>query len=354
MASVCAFIDCGTTAQGADPAAPLRDYIRSLGTDHPAFSLASEFLSDGGTTAGKNVLSTIKASMRIFSHEGIRWMTATSTCTMDELIEGKTAIYLHILGDGHVYNPIFTIWFNQYWRAACKAVSRNGGELPRQTVILGDEWGNLPRVSALSEMVTLGRSYGLHVYLFVQNLKQLNKYNDPGDNGAGQEKITGSIGIQVALSLGTEYDRKYFTGLCGKRTVRTRGDSEQRRSGDRSASYSMNETAVDLVKEWDWKDMVPARDGAIVVKSAENNASGHSGTFRMPLCDATRTPAKDFFGLGSRQFEGQKKIDYERRLDERAQTADGAVSVWCPDFWKTDSVATRQGAITDDESLAWD
>ena len=65
--------------------------------------------------------------------------------------------------------------------------------------------------------------------------------------------------------------------------------------------------------------MSPERDGAIVVKQAENGVpKTHTGTFRAPLTDCTNTPTKLHFGLGTREHEAAKRIDYQRRLDERA------------------------------------
>ncbi|MCB5604023.1 hypothetical protein LIP39_10195, partial [Bifidobacterium breve] len=70
-------IAAGTAGAGKDPSEPLKDYIRSLGPSHPAFAPAGDFLSDGGlTTAGKNVISTLKETVGIFNDESIRAITA--------------------------------------------------------------------------------------------------------------------------------------------------------------------------------------------------------------------------------------------------------------------------------------
>jgi hypothetical protein len=194
----------------------------------------------------------------------------------------------------------------------------------------------------------------LHAYLFVQNLTQMNKYNKAGDDNAGREKILGSMGIKMALSLGEEADRKWFTALCGKRTLRTRGDSEQRGDNRSSSGYSLNETADDLIHEWEWTNMSPDRDGAIVVKAAEIGAGGREGVFKMPLVDASQTPAKTFFGLGTEEQEQAKREGYQRRLGSRASAADPNVPVWSPSFTQAMSQESRQEAIEQDEFSAWD
>lgn len=73
---------------------------------------------------------------------------------------------------------------NQWWQVAQQVCKENGGSLPHETALVLDEIGNLNvRVACLPAIATLGRSMRLHEYLFVQNLKQLNAYNEPGDGG---------------------------------------------------------------------------------------------------------------------------------------------------------------------------
>lgn len=202
MASVCRLVNLGTTGTGKDPSAPLKDYIRSdeVGPDHPAYAPAAEFLGDGGVTvAGKNVLSTLKEALTIFNDEGIQRVTAQSDVSIRSIIRDKTIVYMHLLEEGDPYLVLMTVFLNQYWRVAQEEAARNAGHLPRETAIVGDEWGNLPAVAAMPEIVTLGRSYHLHAWCFTQDLKQWNKYSRPGDQNAGRDKILGSMGGKRAL-----------------------------------------------------------------------------------------------------------------------------------------------------------
>lgn len=202
MASVCRLANLGTTGTGKDPSAPLKDYIRSdeVGPDHPAYAPAAEFLGDGGVTvAGKNVLSTLKEALTIFNDEGIQRVTAQSDVSIRSIIRDKTIVYMHLLEEGDPYLVFMTVFLNQYWRVAQEEAARNAGHLPRETAIVGDEWGNLPAVAAMPEIVTLGRSYHLHAWCFTQDLKQRNKYSRPGDQNAGRDKILGSMGGKRAL-----------------------------------------------------------------------------------------------------------------------------------------------------------
>lgn len=372
LASVAALVDRGTAGDDPkDPSAPLKDYIRGLGPTHPAFSPASDLLGDGGaTTAGKNVVSTLKEALGIFSDGALRAVTSESAVSIRDLIDKKTVLYIEMLDEGDPYGVVYTCFLNQWWQVAQQVCKENGGRMPHETALVLDEIGNLNvKVACLPAIATLGRSMKIHEYLFVQNLKQLNAYNEPGDGGAGRDKLIGSIGTKVALSLSEPEDFKFFTALAGKRTVRSMGTSSQQGSGRSSSGTSYSETAVPLINEWEWQQRIPIRDGLIAIKGGENSKPGREGVFEFPLDYANRTPAGPFFGLGDEEAERQKRSAYYAR----AKAAAGAdvyevPEPWCPDFDAEDEAAgdddetapddvfkaDEENATFEDEWAAWD
>lgn len=361
LVSVADFIRTGMTAgTDKDPASPLKDFIRSLGPNHPAYKAAADFLQDNGSTAGRNVASTLMTGITVIGDEDIEWMLSGSDLTLRQLAEEPCVLMPHCLGEDDPYNVVLSAMYNQLWTTLQQVAGEHGDKLPHPFVILGDEWGNLPRVSCLGEMVSLGRSMDLHVFVFVQNMTQLEKYNDAGDNGAGVDKLLGSMNLQIAMSvMKARPDGEYFSSLCGKHTVRTRTQGTSRQGigvETRSGSTdSLAEHAVDLLAPSSFKDRVPLRDGIIVVKGGENGAPGHEGVFRMPIADATKIKAvREFFGLGTREEDRAKSERMERVLDERAASADPSIPRWCPNFEETKSAATVASEIEDDEWGQWD
>lgn len=357
MASVCSLINLGTTGDGTDPSAPLKSYIRSeaVGPTHPAFAAATDFLSDGGmTTAGKNVLSTLKEALSIFNDEGIRRMTAKSDISIRDIVRGKTAVYMSLLEENDPYLVLPAIFFSQYWRIAQEEAEANGGKLPRETAIVGDEWGNLPRISCLPEIATLGRSMRIHAFCFTQDLKQWNKYSDPNTQNSGRDKILGCMGIKMALSLANPDDCEWFAKICGKRTVRTQGVSSQRRGAGAASgsSESYTERADDLIHPWELPLRNPIRDGIIVAKAAENSAPGREGVFQFEVDYASNTPAGEFFGIGApKQCDAKRAAFYQRQLEEHAGEFDEPIPCWVPDFPSEES---GSNVIEADEWSAWD
>ena len=329
LATVCEVLDRGTEAEGDDPAEPLKSVFRALPSGHPAKNRASQFISSGGNEL-RSILSTLKVALRPFSSAPVAWMTSGSDIDPRSILENKSAVFLHVLDEGSPYNCIAAIFLSQLWASVQAAADSNGGRLSRPVQILGDEWGNLPRVECLPALLSLGRSFQIYWTGATQDISQLNKYGERD----GRRKILANCGVKVAMKLAEEEDRRYFTELIGKTTRHTRGTSSSSAASGSSASTSYSESADDVVHAWEWRDMAPDRDGIVVVKHADNGMPAErAGVFRSPVADCTKTPTKEHFDLGTPEHETEKRRAYQRQLDETAAGKTGErVIPWCPEW----------------------
>lgn len=338
LATVCEVLDRGTEAEGDNPAEPLKGVFRALPSGHPAKNRASQFVSSGGNEL-RSILSTLKVAIRPFSSAPVAWMTSGSDIDPRAVLETKSAVFLHVLDEGSPYNCIAAIFLSQLWASVQTVADSNGGRLPRPVQILGDEWGNLPRVECLPALLSLGRSYGVFWTGATQDISQLNKYGEKD----GRRKILANCGVKIAMKLAEEEDRRYFTELIGKTTRHTQGTSSSKAASGSSASTSYNESADDVIHAWEWRDMAPDRDGIIVVKHADNGMpAAHAGVFRAPVADCTKTPTKEHFDLGTPEHETEMRRDYQRRLDEAATEKMGEhVDLWYPKWPKPKKADTE-------------
>ncbi len=327
LATVCEVLDRGTEAEGDDPAEPLKSVFRALPSGHPAKNRASQFVSSGGNEL-RSILSTLKVALRPFSSAPVAWMTSGSDIDPRSILENKSAVFLHVLDEGSPYNCIAAIFLSQLWASVQAAADSNGGRLPRPVQILGDEWGNLPRVECLPALLSLGRAFQIYWTGATQDISQLNKYGERD----GRRKILANCSVKVAMKLAEEEDRRYFTELIGKTTRHTRGTSSSSAASGSSASTSYSESADDVVHAWEWRDMAPDRDGIVVVKHADNGMPAErAGVFRSPVADCTKTPTKEHFDLGTPEHEAEKRRAYQKQLDEAAAEKMGErVGLWCP------------------------
>lgn len=319
----------GTEGEGADPTAPLKALLRQLPDGHPARSRASQLLSSGGNEL-RSIISTMKVRLRIFSSAPVAWMTSGDDIDPERTLTEKTAVFLHVLESGSPYNAISTIFVTQLITSIFSIGDRSGGRL-RPITFVGDEWCAMDRVEPLVKLLTLGRSYGAFWIGAVQSLSLLGeKYEER----SGRPAILSNCGVKVAMKLGDADDRNFFSELVGKTTRHTRGTSTSRGASGSSGSTSFSEHADDLIHPWEWTEMSPDRDGAIVVKMGENGIPAErAGTFRAPLTDSTKTPTKGHFDLGTREHERARRLTYQQMLDGRAERRKNECApIWCPDF----------------------
>lgn len=333
MGTVAAVACRGTEGEGDDPCAPLRSLLRSLPASHPARPRASQFLSSGGNEL-RSIVSTLKAAIRAYGSAPMAWLTSGSEVDPKRMLSRKTALFVRTMDEGSPYNALATVLLGQLWEAARLSAEAEGGRLARPVTVVGDEWGNLPRVPCLPAVLSLGRSYGFYWIGAVQNLAQLNRYGERD----GRPKVLANCGVKVALKLGEEEDRRYFTELVGKTTRHTRGTSSGRAGSGTSASTSYSERADDVVHAWEWTSMAPDRDGAVVVRQAENGAPrSHAGAIRAPLADCASTPTRAHFDLGSREHEAARRRAYRERLEAGAARAGRETApAWLPE-WPEDA-----------------
>lgn len=329
LATVCEVLDRGTEAEGDDPSEPLKAVFRALPSGHPAKGRASQFVSSGGNEL-RSILSTLKVALRPFSSAPIAWMTSGSDIDPRSVLETKSAVFLHVLDEGSPYNCIAAIFLSQLWASVQAVADVNGGRLPRPVQILGDEWGNLPRVECLPALLSLARSFGTFWVGATQDVSQLNKYGERD----GRRKILANCGVKIAMKLAEEEDRRYFTELIGKTTRHTQSTSNGRSASGTSSSTSYSESADDVIHPWDWRGMAPDRDGIIVVKHADNGMPAcRAGVFRSPVTDCTNTPTKEHFNLGTPEHEAERRRSYQKSLDESAiGKMREKVPTWCPEW----------------------
>lgn len=327
LATVCEVLDRGTEAEGDDPSEPLKAVFRALPSGHPAKGRASQFVSSGGNEL-RSILSTLKVALRPFSSAPVAWMTSGSDIDPHTVLTEKSAVFLHVLDEGSPYNCIAAMFLSQLWASVQAVTDVNGGRLPRPVQILGDEWGNLPRVECLPALLSLGRGCGTFWVGATQDVSQLNKYGERD----GRRKILANCGVKIAMKLAEEEDRRYFTELIGKTTRHTQGTSNGRAASGTSSSTSYSESADDVIHPWEWRGMAPDRDGIIVVKHADNGMPAcRAGVFRSPVTDCTNTPTREHFDLGTPEHEAENRRAYQRRLDESAAgKMREEASTWCP------------------------
>ena len=99
---------------------------------------------------------------------------------MKELAEKKSAIYLIIPDENHMYDFVVSLFLRQYYEVLIDTAQKEtANALPIRTNFIVDEFANLPQIDCMDSMITASRSRNIRFMLLVQSLSQLQqKYGD--------------------------------------------------------------------------------------------------------------------------------------------------------------------------------
>ena len=140
--------------------------------------------------------------------------TASSTFTIEELVEQKTALFIISRDESTVYNAFISVMVNQIHETLTDlAEEKYHGRLDRRFVFVLDEFGNLAPIDDINEKITVSRARNMGWFLGCQSLDQLKlKY--------GQDVAKIIIGnCNLAYMYSNDIDLlKMISELCGKTT----------------------------------------------------------------------------------------------------------------------------------------
>jgi type IV secretion system protein VirD4 len=151
-----------------------------------------------------SVLGSALAHLRFFDSELCRKLTDTTTLDLDALIAGEP-MSLYIIVPPHrltAYRPLLRLWLS----GLILALTQRQTPPQERTLILCDELGNLGKIDVLVTAATLMRSWGLTLWLFLQNIAQLAIYAEQANtliDNAGIIQIFGARNRRMAQDLAT-------------------------------------------------------------------------------------------------------------------------------------------------------
>lgn len=173
-------------------------------------------ISAAETTKG-TIMSTFKIGVTIFAYDSIAKMTAESTLDFTKVGFGKkpVAIFIGIPDYDASNHFLATVFLNQmYFMMAKLAIAMPGGKLPRRVHFILDEFGNLPPLDHLGNIVTVCLGRNILFSFFVQSLQQLDKLY-PDD----RKTIEGNCGNQVYIMSGDLETCKEVSEKLGNETI---------------------------------------------------------------------------------------------------------------------------------------
>lgn len=195
--------------------AEMLKYFRGRSPLSRAVTLSKQVLDSSEKTRGSYLSSTFdKISM--FADMSLCALTSENEIEFGNMAEKPIALFLQIPDEKETRHTLASMVILQaYKELVYKANTYESLSLPRPVYFILDEFGQLPKVQKLEQMITVGRSRNIWLNLVVQSYAQLAKVYD--DKSA--DIIKSNCNTQIFIGT-TDYKTiEEFSKRCGNFTI---------------------------------------------------------------------------------------------------------------------------------------
>lgn len=216
----------------------LTRYFKGRNKISQCVSLSKQLIDASEKTRG-SYLSNLFDKLSMFSDVSLCSLTSKNEMNFAEMAEKPIALFLQIPDEKETRHTLASMVILQaYKELVAKANTYPDLSLPRSVYFLLDEFGNLPKVHKLEQMITVGRSRKIWLCLVVQSYAQLSKVYD--DKSA--DIIKANCNTQIFIGTTDLKTIEDFSKLCGNYSIIQRGISfSTGNNNDPNTSISVRE-----------------------------------------------------------------------------------------------------------------
>ena len=232
----------GTLVGDRDPEDPDVSALDRYFNSRPALDRA-RMKYIGIEVAGYRTKSSIFASMfaklTIFTYENIAKMTAESSLDLEDIGFGEkpVAVFLEIPDYDKSTHFLATVFLRQMYFVLARRATRNpSGKCDNRVRVIADEFGNLPAIEAMENIMTVCLGRNIAFDLYIQAYSQLTKLY-----GENAKTIAGNCGNTIYILSDDDETTEKFSKNLGSETV-----IDLQRSGER---LSTKKTMMESTQE---------------------------------------------------------------------------------------------------------
>jgi type IV secretion system protein VirD4 len=198
-----------------DDCAELVEYFRHRSPLSKAVSLSRQVM-DASDKTRASYLSSAFDKISMFADLSLCALTSTNEIEFGSMGERPIALFLQIPDEKETRHTLASMVILQaYKELVYKANSYPELTLPKPVYFILDEFGNLPKVHKLEQMVTVGRSRNIWLNLIVQSYSQLAKVYDE----KSADIIKSNCNIQVFIGTTDLKTIEDFSKRCGNYSI---------------------------------------------------------------------------------------------------------------------------------------
>ena len=180
-----------------------------------AVSLAKQVLSSSDKTRA-SYLTTVFDKLSMFSDQSLCSLTSSNEIEFASMGDRPIALFLEIPDEKETRHTLASMVVLQaYKELVRKANNSQGLTLSKPVYFILDEFGNLPKIHKLEQMITVGRSRNIWMDLIVQSYSQLSKVYDE----KSADIIKSNCNIQVFIGTTDLKTIEDFSKRCGNYSV---------------------------------------------------------------------------------------------------------------------------------------
>ena len=193
------------------------EWFQSLPRTSKAYTTGSATFNAPDATRG-GFFANLKEPLKIFQDYGIQGITCRNTINLFEFTKKPTAIFLIIPDDKTNRHILGSLFISQLYKASVEVANKSDEQtLPRQMLFLLDEFGNMPKISNMSSIITVARGRGIFFLLILQGFYQL--YEKYGQNDG--KTIKDNCNLFLYIQSNSDEDAESISKMIGDKTVIT-------------------------------------------------------------------------------------------------------------------------------------
>ena len=198
-----------------DECKELINYFKGRSPLSRSVSLSKQVMDSSDKTRG-SYLSTCFDKLSIFSDMSLCALTSENEIEFGSMGDRPIALFLQIPDEKETRHTLASLLILQaYKELVRKANSTSLLTLNRPVYFILDEFGNLPQIHKLEQMITVGRSRNIWMNLVVQSYSQLAKVYDE----KSADIIKSNCNIQVFIGTTDLRTIEDFSKRCGNYSI---------------------------------------------------------------------------------------------------------------------------------------
>lgn len=192
-----------------------------------------------GSRTKASIYSSMLMKLTIFTYENFAKMTAESTMNLEDIGFGDKPIAVFIEMPDYDKSAHFlgSVFIRQlYFVLARKATRQKNGKCKNRVKIIADEFGNMPAIEAMENIITVCLGRNISFDLYIQAYAQLNKLY-----GENAKTIAGNCGNTIYILSDDDETTKKFSANLGSETIIDMQRNGSRLSGNKTIMESTAE-----------------------------------------------------------------------------------------------------------------